>query len=146
MEEEEEEGDESDDDGGIAFAADEDDEGGVDAATRDALVANLMEGQDPFKYDEKALEACHAIYSTLWELTLLEKHFLPAVPLMVSAFASPAEDTTPLKFEKTYGRLFTAEVTRKERGKPTLAYRPPQPAANGGTVFGMATLNKVVAL
>ena len=77
----------------------------------EALVAKLFDGEDPFNMDAP-LETCDAIHSTLWELTTIERHFLPACPLMVSAFQSPAEDKTPLKFDKTYARLFTAEVTR----------------------------------
>lgn len=46
---------------------------------------------------------------------------------MVAAYASTAEDKAPLKFEKTYARLFTAEVTRPmdERHLPTIAYHAP---------------------
>lgn len=95
------------------------------------LVAKLFDGEDPFKMDA-SLEECDAIHSTLWELTTIERHFLPACPLMVSAFQSPAEDKTPLKFDKTYARLFTAEVTRgegaDESGKKrriTISYQAP---------------------
>ena len=63
----------------------------------------------------------------MWELTALERHFLPVVPLMVSAFSSTAEDKTPLRYEKSYARLFTAEVTRPlhEKHVPTVAYETP---------------------
>lgn len=88
--------------------------------------AALFEGKDPF--DPKAkLASSHALHSTLWELTALEKHFLPAIPLMVSAFSSTAEDGADLRFEKTYGRLFTSEVTRplSKEHLPTVAYKGP---------------------
>lgn len=84
------------------------------------LIEQLFEGVDPFQSSVKDPWKADALYSSLWELTLLEKQFLPAVPLMVSAFASPVEDNTPLRFEKTYGRLFTAEVT-----KEVTATKPP---------------------
>ncbi|ORC93485.1 U3 small nucleolar RNA-associated protein 19 [Trypanosoma theileri] len=91
------------------------------------LTATLFDGNDPFLPDE-SLERCHALHSTLWELTALERHFIPTVPLMVSAFASTAEDQAPLRFEKTYARLFTAEVTRPMSNAqlPTVAYREPE--------------------
>lgn len=88
--------------------------------------AALFDGVDPF--DGKAkLADTHALHSTLWELTALERHFLPVVPLMVSAFSSTAEDKTPLRYEKSYARLFTAEVTRPlhEKHVPTVAYETP---------------------
>ena len=94
----------------------------VQASTADATpeeiaaaekVAKLFDGIDPFLPEEPCLEKCNAVSSTLWELAILEKHYIPAVPLMVSAFASPAEDNTPLRFDKTYARLFTSEVTRE---------------------------------
>lgn len=92
------------------------------------VVAQLFEGVDPFSVQEKNPWKSDAIYSSLWELVLLEKHFLPAVPLMVSAFSSTAEDNTPLRFEKTYARLFTAEATREvSKGRvPSTAYAPPE--------------------
>ncbi|PWU90825.1 hypothetical protein C3747_356g16 [Trypanosoma cruzi] len=91
------------------------------------LTASLFDGNDPF-LEEASLEACHALHSTLWELTALERHFIPTVPLMVSAFGSTAEDQAPLRYEKTYARLFTAEVTRpiSKSQLPTVAYREPQ--------------------
>lgn len=76
-------------------------------------VAELFHGVDPYLLQEPNLEKCNAMSSTLWELAILEKHYLPAVPLMVSAFASPAEDNTPLRFDKTYARMFTSEVTKE---------------------------------
>lgn len=93
-------------------------------AARDT--AALFEGQDPFLGDA-TLANSHALNSTLWELTALERHFLPVVPLMVSAFSSAAEDKTPLRYEKSYARLFTAEVTRPLSSShvPTLAYEEP---------------------
>jgi U3 small nucleolar RNA-associated protein 19 len=93
-------------------------------AARDT--AALFEGEDPF--DDKAkLPDTRALNSTLWELTALERHFMPVVPLMVSAFASTAEDKAPLRYEKSYARLFTAEVTRPlhEKHLPTVAYETP---------------------
>lgn len=88
--------------------------------------ANLFKGIDPFCPDSDPAVS-NAICSTLWEFTALEKHFLPTVPLMISAFSSTAEDKSMLKFEKSYGRLFTAEVTRRLRSEdiPPLAYREP---------------------
>lgn len=93
-------------------------------AVRDT--AALFDGHDPFDAHAKLADS-HALHSTLWELTALERHFLPVVPLMVSAFASTAEDKTPLRYEKSYGRLFAAEVTRPldSRHLPTVAYEPP---------------------
>jgi U3 small nucleolar RNA-associated protein 19 len=91
-------------------------------------VAKLFDGVDPFSIEERNPWKSDAIYSSLWELVLLERHFLPAVPLMVSAFSSTAEDTTPLRFEKTYARLFTAEATREvSKGRvPSTAYASPE--------------------
>lgn len=91
------------------------------------LTATLFDGNDPF-LPEESLERCNALRSTLWEFTALERHFIPTVPLMVSAFASTAEDQAPLRYEKTYARLFTAEVTRPISGSqlPTVAYREPE--------------------
>jgi U3 small nucleolar RNA-associated protein 19 len=89
-------------------------------------VARLFQGQDPFQFAEPSLEKCHAAESSLWELAILERHYLPAVSLMVTAFASPAQDTTPLRFEKTYGRLFAHDITRDQRdGTAVLAYSAP---------------------
>jgi U3 small nucleolar RNA-associated protein 19 len=98
----------------------------------DAMVFQLFEGVDPFQAEETNPWKSNAIYSSLWEFVLLEKHFLPAVPLMVSAFSSTAEDNTPLRFEKTYGRLFTAEATREvSKGRvPAVAYAAPEYDAN----------------
>ncbi|CUG90341.1 Hypothetical protein, putative [Bodo saltans] len=95
-------------------------------------VARLFDGVDPFSIEERNPWKSDAIYSSLWELVLLEKHFLPAVPLMVSAFSSTAEDTTPLRFEKTYARLFTAEATREiSKGRvPSTAYAVPEYHSN----------------
>ena len=92
------------------------------------LVAKLFDGEDPFVAGATSPHNSQAISSTLWELTLLQRHFLPAVPLMVSAFSSPAEDTAPLKFDKTYGRLFTAEITKEINASrvPPLDYQPPK--------------------
>ncbi|EPY31986.1 U3 small nucleolar RNA-associated protein 19 [Strigomonas culicis] len=112
------------------------------AATPNALAARqralretalLFEGKDPFVMTATDPAETHALHSTLWELTALERHFLPAVPLMVGAYGSTAEDKTPLQFEKSYARLFTSEVTRPidKRHMPTVAYRPPEmPAAD----------------
>ncbi|KPI83594.1 hypothetical protein ABL78_7367 [Leptomonas seymouri] len=88
--------------------------------------AALFDGEDPFD-DHARLPDTHALNSTLWELTALERHFMPVVPLMVSAFSSTAEDKTPLRYEKSYARLFTAEVTRplNEKHLPTVAYETP---------------------
>lgn len=104
----------------------------VDAAVAAKKAAQLetsllFEGRDPF--DRSAvLGGSHALNSTLWELTALERHFLPVVPLMVSAFSSAAEDKTPLRYEKTYARIFTSEVTRPigRDNLPTVAYQPPR--------------------
>ncbi|EPY42889.1 U3 small nucleolar RNA-associated protein 19 [Angomonas deanei] len=53
--------------------------------------AELFDGKDPF--DPAApLHASNALNSTLWELTALERHFLPNVPLMVSSYPATAED------------------------------------------------------
>lgn len=91
------------------------------------LTATLFDGNDPF-LPEETLERCNALQSTLWEFTALERHFIPTVPLMVSAFASTAEDQKPLRYEKTYARLFTAEVTRpmSESQLPTVSYHEPE--------------------
>lgn len=99
------------------------------------LVAKLFDGEDPFQGDATSPLASQAISSTLWELTLLQRHFLPAVPLMVSAFSSPAEDTAPLRFDKTYGRLFTAEVTKEINTSrvPPLDYQAPRWDASGAS-------------
>lgn len=75
-------------------------------------VAKLFMGEDPYNYEEPSIERCNAIHSTLWELSALERHYLPACAPMVAAFQSSAEDTTPLSFNKTYARLFTAELTK----------------------------------
>ncbi|KAK7198432.1 CBF/Mak21 family [Novymonas esmeraldas] len=93
-------------------------------AVRDT--AALFDGRDPFD-DRAKLAHTHALNSTLWELTALERHFMPVVPLMVSAFSSTAEDKTPLRYEKSYGRLFAAEVTRPIDSDhlPTIAYEVP---------------------
>lgn len=90
------------------------------------LATTLFDGNDPFVPDAP-LEESHALHSTLWELTALERHFIPTVPLMVSVFSSPAEDQAPLRYEKTYARLFTSEVTRpiSKSQLPTVAYREP---------------------
>nr|CCC90222.1 conserved hypothetical protein [Trypanosoma congolense IL3000] len=97
--------------------------------TREAqlLAAALFDGNDPFVIDANP-EDCCALYSSLWEITALERHFIPTVPLMVSVFSSPAEDQAPLRYEKTYMRLFTAEVTREisKSQLPTVAYRQPE--------------------
>ncbi|KAG5491523.1 hypothetical protein JIQ42_01426 [Leishmania sp. Namibia] len=91
--------------------------------------AALFDGRDPFD-DHAKLPETHALNSTLWELTALERHFMPVVPLMVSAFSSTAEDKTPLRYEKSYGRLFTAEVARAidSHHLPTIAYEAPSEA------------------
>ncbi|KAG5493839.1 hypothetical protein JKF63_01671 [Porcisia hertigi] len=96
-------------------------------AVRDT--AALFDGCDPFD-DRAKLPGSHALSSTLWELTALERHFMPVVPLMVMAFSSTAEDKTPLRYEKSYGRLFTAEVTRAidSNHLPTIAYETPSEA------------------
>lgn len=108
-------------------------EGGTDGATAQSAKAQalrdtaaLFDGEDPFD-DRAVLPETHALNSTLWELTALERHFMPVVPLMVSAFSSTAEDKAPLRYEKSYARLFTAEVTRPlhERHLPTVAYETP---------------------
>ncbi|CCW60537.1 unnamed protein product [Phytomonas sp. EM1] len=99
------------------------------SSKQDALrqTALLFEGKDPFD-PEASLPSSNALNSTLWELTALERHYLPAVPLMISAFGSSAEDKTPLRYEKTYARLFTAEITRplSKDHLPTVAYHEPQ--------------------
>lgn len=91
------------------------------------LATKLFDGIDPFVMSENDPFKSNAAQSTLWELMIIEKHFLPAVPLMVSAFASPAEDNAPVRFEKTYGRLFTAEATKEISAArlPTMAYEQP---------------------
>lgn len=91
-----------------------------------AVISQLFCGVDPYDASAKC-STSRALYSTLWELTALEHHYLPTVPLMVSAFSSTAEDKSALKFEKSYGRLFTAEVTRfiTAREIPSLAYSEP---------------------
>ncbi|KPA82095.1 hypothetical protein ABB37_03245 [Leptomonas pyrrhocoris] len=103
-------------------------EGGAEGAKAQAMrdTAALFDGEEPFD-DSAKLSDSHALHSTLWELTALERHFMPVVPLMVSAFASAAEDKTPLRYEKSYARLFTAEVTRPlhEKHLPTVAYETP---------------------
>lgn len=123
-----------------SLASEEDAELSESAKKRvETMISELFEGKDPFKPDAKDPLSSDAIYSSLWELTLLEKQFLPAVPLMVSAFASPVEDATPLRFEKTYGRLFTAEITKEISAvaPPPVAYapRPYDPAASTNTVI-----------
>lgn len=89
--------------------------------------AMLFNGIDPY-LPEKDPEFSQAMCSTLWEFTALEKHFLPIVPLMINSFSSTAEDKSALKFEKSFGRLFTAEVTRRipEGTVPPVAYREPE--------------------
>lgn len=108
-------------------------EGGAESAAAQTAKAQalrdtaaLFDGEDPFD-DHAKLADSHALNSTLWELTALERHFMPVVPLMVSAFSSTAEDKTPLRYEKSYARLFTAEVTRAlhEKHLPTVAYETP---------------------
>ncbi|KEG11842.1 U3 small nucleolar RNA-associated protein 19 [Trypanosoma grayi] len=130
-----------------AVVPDDDGEKGVNpaaaaSAAEDAkkealrLTATLFDGNDPF-LPEASPEQCHALHSTLWELTALERHFIPTVPLMVSAFASTAEDQAPLRYEKTYARLFTAEVTRpmSKSQLPTVAYREPEDEGNDALLF-----------
>eukprot|EP00796_Vickermania_ingenoplastis_P007211 gene7211-5068_t len=98
-------------------------------AKRDAAqrTAELFHGIDPFAVDADP-DSTHALCSTLWEFAVLERHYLPKIPLMISAFSSTAQDKTPLQFEKSYGRLFTAEVTRRLDGRdvPPLAYQEPE--------------------
>jgi U3 small nucleolar RNA-associated protein 19 len=87
---------------------------------------DLFDGKDPFDPFEDKLDQCHAIDSTLWELCVLERHFLPAVNLMVSAYSSPAHDNAPLKFDKTYGRLFAQDITRSKADDPgVISYKAP---------------------
>lgn len=95
------------------------------------LVAQLFNGIDPY-LSEQTPAASRALYSTLWEFTALERHFLPTVPLMINAFSSTAEDKSALKYEKSFGRLFTSEITREmHRDKvPSLAYRAPKEFLN----------------
>lgn len=90
----------------------------------------LFDGEDPYVATEGDLIKVHAIDSSLWELCLLERHFLPAVSLMVSAFASPAEDPTPLKFEKSYARLIAHELTLKTRPNAIPTVVPTRPSEN----------------
>ena len=86
----------------------------------------LFDGRDPYLPFEDSLEKCRAIDSTLWELCILERHFLPAVNLMVSAYSSPAQDTSQLRFDKTYGRLFAHEITRSKPDDPgVISYKAP---------------------
>jgi hypothetical protein len=88
--------------------------------------SDLFDGKDPFDPFEDKLDQCHAIDSTLWELCVLERHFLPAVNLMVSAYSSPAHDNAPLKFDKTYGRLFAQDITRSKADDPgVISYKAP---------------------
>lgn len=93
----------------------------------DLLVSQLFNGIDPYLSDQCPASSC-ALYSTLWEFTALERHFLPTVPLMINAFSSTAEDKAALKYEKSFGRLFTAEITREilPGHVPSLAYRAPE--------------------
>lgn len=95
------------------------------------LVAELFIGKDPYLRERRPADS-RALHSTLWEFTALERHFLPTVPLMIKAFSSTAEDRSALKYEKSFGRLFTSEITREiGRDKiPSLAYRPPQEFSN----------------
>ena len=87
---------------------------------------DLFEGKDPYDPFENKLEKCNAIDSTLWELCILERHFLPAVGLMVSSYSSPAQDNAPLKFDKTYGRLFARDITRSRQEDPgVVSYKAP---------------------
>lgn len=88
--------------------------------------ARLFDGADPFLSDAPSCSS-NALSSTLWEFTSLEKHYLPLVPLMISSFCSPAEDKSQLKYEKSYGRLFTSEITRPitKNGIPPMAYEVP---------------------
>lgn len=90
-------------------------------SARNERLKQLFTGVDPFNAETLDLSQTNALDSSLWELCVLEQHFLPAVHLMVTAFASPVEDSTPLKFDKTYARLFAHEVTRKLNGKTSLA-------------------------
>jgi len=88
----------------------------------------LFDGKDPFDPFEDKLDKCRAIDSTLWELCVLERHYIPAINLMVSAFSSPAQDNAPLKFEKTYGRLFAQDITRSKSDDPgVVSYKAPPP-------------------
>ena len=89
----------------------------------------VYRGTDPYKEDEADPEKADALSSTLWELAALEKHYLPAVSLMVSALSSPAEDRTPLQYERTYGRIFAHFVTKPSvHARCSAAYDAP-PAA-----------------
>lgn len=94
--------------------------------------SELFEGKDPYVATATRTADCRAIDSTLWELAILEHHFLPAVRLMVAAFASPAIDNQPLKFEKTYARLFAHDLTHaKEDAPAVVAYKAPPEAILG---------------
>ena len=116
-------------------------------ADRAARLTKLFQGVDPFDPKEKDTSKCNAIDSSLWELCLLERHFMPAVRLMVSAYTSPAEDTTALRFDKTYDRLFAHELTRKSRGKPMVNENafldwPFTNKETDGCMVGVLTLGK----
>lgn len=108
-------------------AGDDSDAGLAAKRVAQRATVQLFEGKDPF-LREAGLRDSHALNSTLWELTALERHYLSSVPLMVSAFSSAAEDKAPLRYEKTYGRLFTSEVTRpiSKENVPSVAYHQPK--------------------
>ena len=81
---------------------------------------------DPFVEAEDDPAACHALDSSLWEVSTLSSHYSPTVASLANLFATPyAGTTTPLDVQ-TFAALSAKAFIRLEAGKPR-----PRPSARG---------------
>ena len=104
-------------------------------------------GIDPYDSSTNDFTKCYAIDSSLWELSLLHKHYLPALASIVDNFSSnytfiETDTKQILKYDKTFTRIFAHELTRDAPIKrSSIAYVTPSLS-----LFQDSVLNKVFKL
>ena len=78
---------------------------------------------DPFVEAEDDPAACHALESSLWEVSTLSSHYSPTVASLANLFATPsASNTVPLDAQ-TFAALSAKAFIRLEAGesRPSLS-------------------------
>eukprot|EP00667_Euglena_gracilis_P012886 EG_transcript_13264 len=89
-----------------------------------AMLRGLYEGLDPFNDAETNLQKTNALYSSCWELKLLQNHFYPGIAVEADAFQQEmkvqSQDWKPHS-GKTYLKMFLKEMGRFDAKKSAVA-------------------------
>ncbi|CAG8757004.1 4765_t:CDS:10 [Cetraspora pellucida] len=85
--------------------------------------------EDPYIFDEPDPMKSNAIASSLWELKTLQNHYLPNVATLAKIFQDkfnkPSYNLEDF-LDRTYVTLFEAEISKKPKKVPALAFEKPK--------------------